>query len=93
MAGDPCTARILLDIFERHPEVPFGKRAGKVTLLPEVPAAVPAHIHILRVAAVHTAKEHGERIGSFGDHDEVDVVRHEAIGQHANGAILQLFAE
>ena len=69
------------------------KRTGGKALLPEVSAAAVAAVEPLRILAVSLAQATGEGIGPFGDGDEVDVVRHEAVSQQGYAVLGALRAE
>ncbi|MFM2124335.1 MAG: hypothetical protein RL328_786 [Acidobacteriota bacterium] len=61
--------------------------------LPEVAGAALADVDGLGVAAVDAAHEDGEGVFAVGDCDEVDVVGHEAVGEEADAAGVEVFAE
>ena len=48
--------------------------------MPQVPATAVKAIDVLRVEKVRSADGLGERFGAARSGDEVDVVRHEAVG-------------
>jgi len=55
-----------------------------------VSRALPAGIEVLRVATVHPAKEDCQGILALGNHHQVYMVGHQAIGQGSDRAVCQV---
>lgn len=85
-----CPERILLDVSESDPEVISGKRTGIEAILPKMAGTVALHIESLGIPAVDPPEENSKRIGVFGNGDNVDVIRHEAICEDAHSSVREI---
>jgi len=93
-ARDPGAHRVALDVAHRGPEIRLVERRRKVPALPEMAAPVEAAVDMLRVSRVQRPEQALQPVRLSRRGDEVDVVRHQAIGEHVDagglGIVLQL---
>ncbi len=79
--GDDAGAhRIRFYISDRCVDMRFIQRAGEITTLPEVSCRVSFAIEVLRILHVDISENVSQGISGTGNADDMDVIRHEAIG-------------
>ena len=61
--------------------------------MPQMPAASPPGVDVLGVASMHAPEQNGERIEPFRDHDGMDMIGHQRIGEHPDPGTAQVAAE
>ena len=69
------------------------ERAGKITIVPKVPNAVPVAIQFQGVLRVCVAERECQRFRGSGNRDKVNVVGHQAPSEDADIAAVGMFAK
>jgi hypothetical protein len=89
-----CSANgVALDVAEGGPEVERAQGAGEEAILPEVAAASEAGVKVLGKSAMRPAKGDGQGVVLIRNSNQMNVIRHQAIGQHAEAGGLGVVAE
>jgi hypothetical protein len=81
---DSGADRILVNVAERRLQMGLVQGERRESLLPEVPGPASPRIHQLGVVRVNGPKKSRQRVGPIGNEDQVNVVRHEAVGENRN---------
>jgi len=78
---------VSLHIAKRNGQMGGVKRAGIKAILPEVASAAAAGIQINRIAAMGSAERGGEGIRFVRYGNQMNMIRHEAVGQDAEARV------
>ena len=80
--GDAAPNRVHLYIPNRRIKVPLIEDARKKPALPQVARRIPLAVKILGIEHVHSVEGPGQRLLAARDTDNMDMIRHEAIGPY-----------
>ena len=83
LRGDSGTHRVEIDIAQRCKQVGGIERAGKVTIVPEVPNPVTVAIQFQGVLRVCVGERERERFRASGNHNKMNVIGHQAPSENA----------
>ena len=88
-----CSHRIPLHLGDSSPKVAGDQHATVETVLPQMPGAPGARVEVLRITAMHAPDENTDGIIAWWDGDEMDMIAHQAIGQHSHFGVFQILAQ
>ncbi len=93
IGNNPRTYGIEFDVANRGPEMCRVKRARVESPLPQTPAQLLRPVDVLSVAEVDRLEGAGQRLGSLGHDDEMDMIAHQAVGLDSQPMLLGVLAE
>src|SRR5665213_3665918 len=91
--GDPGSGGVILHITQGNLKVRVRKYAGMKPSLPEMSTSPLANVDRLRVPAIGSSKQPGERIIPLRDGHEMDVIRHQTVRQDSYPSLRLILAD